>query len=60
MPRGKKKKAVVLFGPEGNIIGHAYLNNHRNIEKGKPFRLKYDPRTRKRVEIKVKDERHAT
>ena len=61
MPRGKKKKAVVARSKDGNnIVAHLYINNHReNTDKIKILR-KYDPKTRKHVEIKIKDEKHSS
>lgn len=60
MPRGKKKKAYVVRSAEGNnILGHMYVNSYRdNLEKIKP-RKKYDPKLRKHVEIKLKEEKHS-
>ncbi len=48
-----------MFSPDGRLIGHMYHNNFRQTEKVKTFK-KYDPKTRKRVEIKLKDERHSS
>lgn len=65
MPRGVKKKAFVgrATGDDanGNIVLQFYINNHRiNLEKfkGGSFK-KYDPITRKRVVIKLKEEKHS-
>jgi|GEM_PF-2175558 len=61
MPRGKKQKAVVLYSTEtGAIIGHAYHYNPRNNDKAKVFSKRYDPKLRKRVEVKVKEEKHSS
>jgi hypothetical protein len=63
MPRGKKKKVVVVYGPNGQIIKHKYHNNHRNVEKEKVADKVYDPASKKHVafgEVKVKDERHSS
>ncbi len=63
MPRGKKKKVVVIYGPDGQIIKHKYHCNHRNVEKAKVADKTYDPKNRKHVsfeEVKVKDERHSS
>lgn len=60
MPRGQKKKAVVVRAPDGHIIGHMYINNHRqNTAKVKTF-TKYDSKTRTRVSVKIKDEKHSS
>lgn len=65
MPRGVKKKAFTgrATGDDtnGNIVTHLYINNHRiNLEKFKNGTYKkYDPQTRKRVEIKLKEEKHS-
>ncbi|QQS59946.1 hypothetical protein IPN35_05415 [Candidatus Peregrinibacteria bacterium] len=63
MPRGKKKKVVVIIGPNGQILKHKYHNNHRNVPKEKVADKMYDPLQRKHVgfsEMKVKDERHSS
>lgn len=63
MPRGKKKKVVVVFGPDGQIIKHMYLNNHRDNKGAEVLGKIYDPRSRKRVDsndCKIKDERHSS
>lgn len=63
MPRGKKKKVVVVFSPDGHIVKHMYHNNHRNVEKGKVVKKVYDRRLRRHVkgeEMKIKDERHSS
>ncbi len=63
MPRGKKQKVVVIYGPDGQIIKHKYHYNHRNVEKDKVSVNQYDPKQRKHVkadEVKVKDERHSS
>ena len=61
MPRGKKKKAYVARSKEGNnIIAQFYVNGFRqNLDKMKTIR-KYDPKTRKHVEIKLKEEKHSS
>jgi len=65
MPRGVKKKPFVgrATGDDthGNIVKQFYINNHRiNLEKFKGGALKkYDPRTRTRVEIKIKEEKNS-
>lgn len=63
MPRGKKKKVIVIYGPNGQIIKHKYYNNHRHVEKAKVADKNYDPATKKHVsfgDVKVKDERHSS
>ena len=66
MPRGQKKKAFVGRSTgddaKGNIVMQMYVNNHRlNLEKFKDGKFKkYDPVTRKRVEIKLKEEKHSS
>ncbi len=61
MPRGKKRKVVVGRSTEGNnIVFQMYINNHRlNAGKLKEIK-KYDPKTRTRVTIKFKDEKHSS
>lgn len=63
MPRGKKKKVIVIFGPDGQIVKHKYHNNHRKVEKAKVADKFYDPKNRRHLkaeEMKVKDERHSS
>ena len=62
MSRGKKKKVIVITGPNG-FIKHKYHNNHRNVEKEKVGSALYNPKTRKKMDfadVKVKDERHSS
>lgn len=61
MPRGKKRKVVVIRSKDGNnIIGQMYVNNHRQNMDGMKTRRKYDPKTRQHVEIKLKEEKHSS
>lgn len=66
MPRGVKKKAFVGRSTgddtQGNIVQQMYINNHRiNLEKFKGGEFKkYDKVTRKRVVIKLKEEKHSS
>lgn len=63
MPRGKKQKVIVIYGPGGQIIKHKYHYNHRNVTKEKVADKQYDPNERRYVtfeEVKVKDERHSS
>lgn len=66
MPRGQKKKAFVGRSTgddtKGNIVLQMYVNNHRiNLEKFKNGEMKkYDKVTRKRVVIKLKEEKHSS
>ncbi len=62
MPRGKKKKVIVITTKDG-FIKHKYHNNHRNVPKEKVADTMYNPATRARVafdDVKVKDERHSS
>jgi hypothetical protein len=63
MPRRGKAKVFVARatgeGTHNNVVGHLYINNHRE-NKGKLLTIKkYDKRTRTRVEIKLKEEKHS-
>jgi len=65
MPRGVKKKAFVgrSTGDEsGAIVTHFYVNNHRlNLTKFKNGTFKkYCKIAKKRVEIKLKEEKHSS
>lgn len=63
MPRGKKKKVIVVYGPNGQIIKHMYLNNKTNVKGADAVAKVYDPATRKHVkggDCKIKDERHSS
>ena len=67
MPRGKKKMPVQLFGEDGTLMGHMYVNNKQvNLEKIKEKikakkMLRYNPKTRKREPVqKLKEEKHST